>query len=229
MENTSIQHIFFDLDHTLWDFEKNSALAFETVLKKHQIAVDLNDFLYHYVPLNLIYWEKYRNEEVTQAQLRYGRLKDTFDLMSYQIDDAMIDILSKEYIHYLPQFNYLFEGAIEVLDYLKSKYQLHIITNGFEEVQSKKIRNSNIEHYFITITNSETAGVKKPNPLIFEYALNAAKANKANSIMIGDCIDADVNGALSFGMDAIHFNESKIEITDHIKQINHLIELKKYL
>ncbi|MEC4049710.1 YjjG family noncanonical pyrimidine nucleotidase [Flavobacterium sp. SUN046] len=229
MENTSIQHIFFDLDHTLWDFEKNSALAFETVLKKHQIAVDLNDFLYHYVPLNLIYWEKYRNEEVTQAQLRYGRLKDTFDLMSYQIDDAMIDILSTEYIHYLPQFNYLFEGAIEVLDYLKSKYQLHIITNGFEEVQSKKIRNSNIEHYFITITNSETAGVKKPNPLIFEYALNAAKADKANSIMIGDCIDADVKGALSFGMDAIHFNESNIEIADHIKQINHLLELKKYL
>jgi YjjG family noncanonical pyrimidine nucleotidase len=223
-----IQHIFFDLDHTLWDFEKNSALAFETVLKKHQIAVDLNDFLQHYIPLNLLYWEKYRKEEVTQAQLRYGRLKDTFNQLSFDIEDAMIDTLSAEYIHYLPQFNHLFEGAIEVLDYLKPNYQLHIITNGFEEVQSKKLKNSNIEHYFTTITNSEMAGVKKPNPLIFEYALKAANADKSNSIMIGDCIDADVQGALDFGMDAIHFNENKIQIADHIKQINHLIELKKY-
>ena len=223
-----IQHIFFDLDHTLWDFEKNSALAFETVLKKHQIAVDLNDFLQHYIPLNLLYWEKYRKEEVTQAQLRYGRLKDTFNQLSFDIEDAMIDTLSAEYIHYLPQFNHLFEGAIEVLDYLKPNYQLHIITNGFEEVQSKKLKNSNIEHYFTTITNSEMAGVKKPNPLIFEYALNAAKADKSNSIMIGDCIDADVQGALDFGMDAILFNENKSYIANHIKQINHLIELKKY-
>lgn len=223
-----IQHIFFDLDHTLWDFEKNSALAFETVLKKHQIAVDLNDFLQHYIPLNLLYWEKYRKEEVTQAQLRYGRLKDTFNQLSFDIEDAMIDTLSAEYIHYLPQFNHLFEGAIEVLDYLKPDYQLHIITNGFEEVQSKKLKNSNIEHYFTTITNSEMAGVKKPNPLIFEYALNAAKADKSNSIMIGDCIEADVQGALDFGMDAIHFNENKSYIANHIKQINHLIELKKY-
>ena len=223
-----IQHIFFDLDHTLWDFEKNSALAFETVLKKHQIAVNLNDFLQYYIPLNLSYWEKYRKEEVTQAQLRYGRLKDTFNSLSYEIDDAMIDELSIEYIHYLPQFNHLFEGAIEVLDYLKPNYHLHIITNGFEEVQSKKLKNSNIEHYFTTITNSEMAGVKKPNPLIFEYALKAANADKSNSIMIGDCIDADVQGALDFGMDAIHFNENNIQITDHIKQINHLIELKKY-
>ena len=223
-----IQHIFFDLDHTLWDFEKNSALAFETVLKKHQIAVNLNDFLQYYIPLNLSYWEKYRKEEVTQAQLRYGRLKDTFNSLSYEIDDAMIDELSIEYIHYLPQFNHLFEGAIEVLDYLKPNYHLHIITNGFEEVQSKKLKNSNIEHYFTTITNSEMAGVKKPNPLIFEYALKAANADKSNSIMIGDCIDADVQGALDFGMDAIHFNENNIQITDHIKQINNLIELKKY-
>ncbi len=223
-----IQHIFFDLDHTLWDFEKNSALAFETVLKKHQIPVDLNDFLQYYIPLNLSYWEKYRKEEVTQAQLRYGRLKDTFNSLSYEIDDAMIDELSIEYIHYLPQFNHLFEGAIEVLDYLKPNYHLHIITNGFEEVQSKKLKNSNIEHYFTTITNSEMAGVKKPNPLIFEYALKAANADKSNSIMIGDCIDADVQGALDFGMDAIHFNENNIQITDHIKQINNLIELKKY-
>lgn len=224
-----ITDVFFDLDHTLWDFEKNSALAFEKVLRKHTINVNLDDFLEHYVPLNLKYWELYRHEKVTQEVLRYGRLKDTFDLLHYEIDDATIDLLSKEYIHYLPQFNHLFEGTIEVLDYLKPKYKLHIITNGFQEVQAGKMKNSGIEKYFQTITNSEIAGVKKPNPKIFEYALSSAQAHKESSIMIGDCLDADVNGALSFGIDAIHFNENKIEIPNHVKQVNHLIELKKYL
>ena len=227
MEN--ITDIFFDLDHTLWDFEKNSALAFEKVLRKHIINVNLDEFLGYYVPLNLKYWELYRHEKVTQELLRYGRLKDTFDLLHYKIDDQTIDLLSKEYIHYLPQFNHLFEGAIEVLDYLQSKYKLHIITNGFQEVQAGKMKNSGIDKYFQTITNSEMAGVKKPNPKIFEYALSKANVAKQNAIMIGDCIDADVNGALNFGIDAIHFNENKIEIPNHIKQVNHLIELKKYL
>jgi putative hydrolase of the HAD superfamily len=227
MEN--ITDIFFDLDHTLWDFEKNSALAFEKVLRKHTINVNLDEFLVHYVPLNLKYWELYRHEKVTQEVLRYGRLKDTFDLLNYEIDDETIDLLSKEYIHYLPQFNHLFEGTIEVLDYLQPKYKLHIITNGFQEVQAGKMKNSGIDKYFQTITNSEMAGVKKPNPKIFEYALSKANVAKQNSIMIGDCIDADVNGALNFGIDAIHFNENRIEIPNHIKQVNHLIELKKYL
>jgi len=224
-----ITDVFFDLDHTLWDFEKNSALAFEKVLKKHVVNVDLKVFLLHYVPLNLKYWELYRHEKVTQEVLRYGRLKDTFDLLHYKIDDETIDLLSKDYIHYLPQFNHLFEGTIDVLDYLKPKYNLHIITNGFQEVQAGKMKNSGIDKYFQTITNSEMAGVKKPNPKIFEYALSSANVEKQNAIMIGDCIDADVNGALDFGMDAIHFNEGHIKIPSHIKQINHLIELKKYL
>ena len=229
MQNNNITHIFFDLDHTLWDFEKNSALAFEKVFYKHSIDVDLNVFLVHYIPLNLKYWELYRHEKVTQMQLRYGRLKDAFDLLNYEIDDATIDLLSKEYIHYLPQFNHLFDGTIEVLEYLKSKYNLHIITNGFQEVQAGKMKNSGIEKYFQTITNSEMAGVKKPNPKIFEFALSLANAKKENSIMIGDCIDADVQGALDFGIDAIHFNENKIQIPNYIKQVNSLIELKKYL
>jgi putative hydrolase of the HAD superfamily len=227
MEN--ITDIFFDLDHTLWDFEKNSALAFEKVLRKHNINVNLEEFLVHYVPLNLKYWELYRHDKVTQEVLRYGRLKDSFDLLHYEIEDETIDLLSKEYIYYLPQFNHLFEGTIEVLDYLQPKYKLHIITNGFQEVQAGKMKNSGIDKYFQTITNSEMAGVKKPNPKIFEYALSKANVEKQNSIMIGDCIDADVNGALNFGIDAIHFNENKIEIPNHIKQVNHLIELKKYL
>ena len=156
-------------------------------------------------------------------------MKDSFDSIQYEVSDDLIELLSVEYIHYLPKFNHLFDGTIEILDYLKTKYNLHIITNGFAEIQENKLNNSYITHYFKSITNSEMAGVKKPNSLIFDYALNLANAKKENSIMIGDCIEADVQGALDAGLDAIFFNENKAVVRDNIKQVNHLLELKKYL
>ena len=227
--NTNITDVFFDLDHTLWDFEKNSALAFETVFKMQNLEVDMSKFLHFYVPINRQYWERYRKDQITQKELRYGRLKDTFDLIHYAISDDLVALLAAEYIYYLPKYNHLYDGTIEILDYLMPKYNLHIITNGFAEIQDNKLNNSYIMHYFKSITNSEMAGVKKPNSLIFDYALDLAKSKKENSIMIGDCIEADVQGALDAGLDAIFFNESNILVTDNIKQINHLLELKKYL
>ena len=227
--NRNITDVFFDLDHTLWDFEKNSALAFETVFKMQDIELNMDAFLDFYVPINREYWERYRKDEITQKQLRFGRLKDTFDLLEFTIDDASVVFLSEQYIYYLPKYNHLFEGTIEILEYLTAKYNLHIITNGFAEIQENKLNNSYITHYFKSITNSEMAGVKKPNPLIFEYALDLAKTKKENSIMIGDCIEADVQGALDAGLDAIFFNENNTNVTKKIKQVNHLLELKKYL
>lgn len=228
MHNT-ITDIYFDLDHTLWDFERNSALAMEAILTKHEINVDLNNFLKHYVPINLRYWDWYRNEKITQAELRLGRLKETFMCLNYAIDDDKIAMLSDEYVLYLPTFNHLYDGAKEILDYLKPKYKLHIITNGFQNVQDGKMRNSGIEIYFDTITNSEMAGAKKPNSKIFEYALGLRNVAKQNAIMIGDCMDADVGGALKFGMDAIYFNEHFTEVSSTIKQVNYLLELKNML
>lgn len=220
--------IFFDLDHTLWDFEKNSALAFETIFEKHQLKFNLNNFLVHYVPTNLKYWKLYREEKITQENLRYHRLKEVFDLMNENVQDELIHLLAREYIHYLPQFNHLYEGAIDVLEYLYPKYKLHIITNGFQNVQATKIKNARIEHYFQTVTNSEMAGVKKPNPLIFEFALDLAKVNKLQSVMIGDSLEADVEGALNSGLDAIFFNEFNIKTDSKIFQINQLRLLKNY-
>lgn len=224
----NIQHIFFDLDHTLWDFEKNSALAMRRVFDMHQPDIDCDAFLDHYVTINYEYWERYRKDEITQQQLRYGRLKDTFERINADVSDALIERISEDYIRLLPTFNYLFDGTIEILDYLQTKYKLHIITNGFHQVQNHKLTNSNINHYFTTITNSENAGVKKPNPAIFEYALNSAGANKNSSLMIGDCIDADVRGALDCGIDAILFCNAAVSYPG-VKQISHLSELKKYL
>jgi putative hydrolase of the HAD superfamily len=223
------KHLFFDLDHTLWDFDKNSGFAFDTIFKDQGFDISLEEFLNIYIPRNQHYWKLYQVNQISHEDLRYYRLKDVFDAMSFEVSDEVIHKLSDDYIKYLPEYNHLFDGAIELLDYLKPNYQLHIITNGFSNVQDKKLKNSNIGHYFDTLTNSESAGQKKPNPIIFDYALNVAKASKEESIMIGDSFEADILGALDFGIDAIFFNENKTEINHNVYQVNHLLELKKIL
>jgi putative hydrolase of the HAD superfamily len=114
-----------------------------------------------------------------------------------------------------------------VLDYLQTKYELHVITNGFAQVQDRKLERSNLTPYFKTITNSELAGAKKPNPIIFEHALQVASASKNNSVMIGDSLDADVQGALDFGMQAVFFNPFNEKVSEEIIQISHLRDLKQ--
>ena len=229
MKNKTIQHIFFDLDHTLWDFDKNSEMAFDTIFKQHHPEIATVHFIEKYAPINQACWKLYQYDTITHEELRYKRLKDTFDALDYVISDEAVHQIADDYIALLPDNNHLFDGAIEILDYLSSHYQLHIITNGFAGVQYKKIANSKIETYFKTITNSEMAGVKKPNPIIFQHALDLAQAEKEHSIMIGDCLEADVQGALDFGIEAIFFNPNNVQSPDGICQINHLLELKNYL
>ncbi|MFW0737368.1 YjjG family noncanonical pyrimidine nucleotidase [Flavobacterium sp. T12S277] len=227
--NTTITDVFFDLDHTLWDFDKNSEMAFDRIFKSKYPEIQTQNFIEKYAPINQECWKLYQNDKITHLELRYNRLKFSFDALNYVISDESINEIANDYIEFLTDNNHLFEGAIEVLEYLKPKYRLHIITNGFANVQDKKINNAALSGYFETIINSELAGVKKPNSIIFDYAINIAKASKESSVMIGDCLDADVNGALNAGLDAIFFNEKRIEAPQNIKQVNHLLELKKYL
>jgi putative hydrolase of the HAD superfamily len=229
MKIANKKHVFFDLDHTLWDFEKNSALAIESAFTTYNIGVDIPDYIERYVPVNAAWWKLYRDGHVNQQELRYGRFRDVFNAVNYTVTDEMIGLLSAEYIRLLPQNNHLYEGAVEILDYLKTKYSLHIITNGFHEVQAGKLKNSNIDHYFDTVTNSDMAGCKKPNPSIFEFALKLANAEKPSSIMIGDCIEADVQGAIDYGLDAIYFNEFGQDAHPSITQVNRLLDLKNLL
>lgn len=225
-KDKQITDIFFDLDHTLWDFEKNSALAFQKVFEIHKIQIDLPQFLKLYEPINLKYWKLYRDEEITKQQLRRGRLNDSFSLIDLQFPTEIIDEFAVSYIDFLPHNNHLFPGTLELLDYLKPNYNLHIITNGFEEVQSKKLINSNIDSYFKTVTNSERVGVKKPNPKIFLYALDLANTLPKKSVMIGDNLEADIQGAKAVGMNTIFFSPFE-EFQEGLLMAKNLLDIKK--
>ncbi|MGB1041956.1 MAG: YjjG family noncanonical pyrimidine nucleotidase [Tenacibaculum sp.] len=222
-----IKHIFFDLDHTLWDFDKNSKLTFQQIFIEQHIQINIDVFLEKYMPINFNYWKLYREDKISKEALRYGRLKDSFDQLNYTVSDKLINLISEDYIKYLPNNNHLFDGTFEILEYLSKKYDLHIITNGFEEVQKLKLEKSGIAKYFNQVITSESVGVKKPNIKVFEYALSKAKAQANNSLMIGDSYEADVMGSLKAGMLAIHFTSntsSNGELT-----VNSLLDLKRYL
>ncbi len=229
MTNNGITHIFFDLDHTLWDFDKNSSLAFKRVFEKYKIEVPLADFIKVYEPINLQYWKKYREEQVTKEELRRGRLTDVFEVFELKYPLSVIDDLAISYIEELPVDNHLFEDTVEILEYLKDNYKLHIITNGFEEVQHLKLRNSGIQNYFMTVTSSEEAGVKKPNPVIFKTALQKAAAIPHQSIMIGDSFEADILGAEKVGMHTLFFNYKNELVEGSYLSINKLSEIKIHL
>lgn len=207
MKPVNITDIFFDLDHTLWDFEKNSALAFEHIFAKHKIELELQTFLACYIPINNNYWELYQRDEITQEKLRCGRLNDTFCALQFAISPEKIEELAADYIDHLPHSGHLFPGVLTSLEYLHKKYKLHIITNGFQEVQRRKMASAKIDPYFKTITTSDEVGVKKPNPKIFAYALEKAGVAKANCLMIGDNLEADIRGARDFGMQTLHFSQ----------------------
>lgn len=225
---THIKHLFFDLDHTLWDFEKNSELTFKQIFQEQNITIHFSDFTEVYSPINLTYWRLYRDDKISKEKLRYSRLRETFDRLNYTISDDLINKIAIDYIDYLPNYNNLLAGAIEILEYLKNLYELHIITNGFEEVQQQKLEKSGIAKYFNVVVTSECVGVKKPNPKVFEHALFRAKALPEESIMIGDSYEADVLGAIQSGMKAIHFTNEKNDNSE-VVVINSLIDLKQYL
>lgn len=225
-----IKHIFFDLDHTLWDFEVNSAKAYEKCFQDFDIDIALSEFLAIYTPINFAYWKLYREGGVSKKELKYRRLRDVFDHFDYDISDDKIHTLSEVYLEYLPQFTTLFEGAKDVLHYLFEHYKLHIITNGFNEVQQKKLKAAGISHFFESMVTSEMVGVQKPDPKVFQFAMQNAKAQAHESIMIGDNLEADVWGAVNTGMYAIHFNPLKEHLdTPYDFEIHHLYEIKNYL
>lgn len=229
MKLSNITDVFFDLDHTLWDFDRNSALAFERLFLKHKIDLTLTDFKKVYEPINLSYWKQYRDNEITKVELRRGRFRDAFTPFDIHFNEEQLDALAVTYIEELPKNNYLFEGVTELLSYLSEKYRLHIITNGFEEVQHIKLKNSKIDHFFHSVTTSEEAGVKKPHPAIFELALKKTGAHPDSSLMIGDSFEADIEGADAFGMQTLFYNYRKESFTHPHQTVETISQIMSYL
>ena len=226
-----INDIFWDLDHTLWDFDRNSDLTFNKILNENNIKVDVSLFLKTYHPINRKYWDLYRLNKVSKAHLRYYRLLDTFKELCVEVSDDQINKLSVDYINHLSDFNYLIPNALTILENFHSNYNMHIITNGFKEVQNKKLEKSGLSKYFKTITISEDVGFKKPSKEIFLQAIARANAIIENSVMIGDNFNADIIGSKSVGMKAIYYNFHKIN--EHqlggVLEINNLLELEDIL
>lgn len=229
-----IQHIFFDLDNTLWDHRRNAYLTIKDLFDKEEITlkynIDFEEFHSVYHEINEKLWEQIRDGEIDKEYLRKHRFYDTFK--HFGIDDLGLSMFFEE--HFLDKilnYNHLVESAEYILDYLKAKnYTLHIISNGFQEVTERKCILSGIDHYFQTITSADSVGVRKPNPAIFEYSLGLSEAKKEESILIGDDWVADVIGAQNFGIDVIFFdvlNENK-EV-ENLKVIKHLLQIKEYL
>ena len=225
----NIKNIFFDLDHTIWDFEKNSSLTFKKILKDFKIDINLDEFLEIYVPINFKYWKLYREEKITKEFLRYNRLKSAFDKLSIKVSDDTIEKISEDYIYYLPSNHNLMPNAIKTLNYLKMKYNLYIITNGFRDVQNQKMKSSKINKYFKKIYDSESVGVKKPNPDIFNFAIEDSNSLKSESLMVGDSYEADIEGALNVGLNAVHFIAHGEKVHDKCAIINDLSELLEIL
>tara|TARA_A200000113_G_C8856697_1_gene352038 strand:+ start:855 stop:1547 length:693 start_codon:yes stop_codon:yes gene_type:complete len=221
--------LFFDLDHTLWDFEKNSSMTFERVFQEMRIQLALENFLLAYEEINHRFWMLYRENKITQLELRHQRLIHTFQTIDYDYDPNKINQISDLYIRYLSTFTHLFEGTIPLLEELKQKYQIHIITNGFEGVQQRKIENSGLSPFVDKIITAEKVGYKKPNPIIFEYALEQTATDASKSIMIGDSLEADILGALAVGMGAIHFNSHNEPQHDYCPVVNSLRDIQNLL
>ena len=227
------KHIFFDLDRTLWDFDAAAEVAFERIYEKYDLKSlgipSAHEFHEVYHPLNEELWVLYRADKITKDELNRTRFMKPLE--HYGIHDIeLADHLSEDYVYWSPRIVRLVPGTMELLDYLKPKYHLHLITNGFQEVQHTKLNGSGLEPYFETLTVSEEVGVKKPNPEIFHYALRKAGAIAEESIMIGDEMAVDIDGARAAGMNTVMFNPKREKIEgNRTFEVNDLREIMEIL
>jgi len=229
----NIKHVFFDLDRTLWDFEKSAKQTFVEIFISHKLdkkgIPSVSEFHKVYTIHNNRLWEQYRKGEIKKEVLR--GLRFSLTLNDFNIFDANLgDKIGDDYVRLSPLTVNLFPYSIEILEYLSPKYSLHIITNGFSEVQDIKLRTSGMDSYFVEVVTSEAAGYKKPDVRIFEYAFMKTGALPQNSIMIGDDYEVDILGARDVNMPQIFFDpEKKYSKNTSTYYINNLKDIEGIL
>lgn len=227
------KHLFFDLDHTLWDFDANAKEALTNVYADFNLAersiAPFETFYERYLYHNKILWDRYHNGFITSEELKWKRMWRT--LLDFKVgDEALSRGMSNLFLEILPTKKRIFEYTFEILDYLTHKgYALHLITNGFEKTQWSKLKNSGLDKYFDQVITSEASNSLKPKKEIFDFALMKANAVLEESIMLGDNLDADIRGAINAGMDTVfvnHINETTdlkpTYIVHHLKELENI-------
>lgn len=211
----SYRHLFFDLDHTLWDFEANAKITmlelYESLGLKERGIDDFDKFYKNYLVLNEKLWERYRKGFIKQDELRFKRM--WLSLLEFKIaDDELANEMNTRFLDLLPTRTILFPNTIEILTYLTGKkYQLHLITNGFEKTQHSKLKYSGLGKFFTEVITSEGSNSLKPDKEIFDFAFEKTGASPAESIMLGDSIEVDIIGAMNAGIDQVFINHSDIK------------------
>lgn len=227
------KHVFFDLDRTLWDFDVNSRLALSEVYDNLDLisvgVSDKTEFIETFQVINEMLWAAYRMGNVHKRVLRSLRFYKTLEHFGCK-DEYLAQKMGEMYIEISPLKTALLPNAIDTLDYLAGKYKMHVITNGFEEVQLTKLKSAGLSPYFDLIMTSELASARKPDPVIFKMALLKTGAEASDSIMIGDDLVADIGGARSLWMDQVYYNPQQIPHAEEVThEISDLIQLKSIL
>lgn len=218
MHNMAYTHLFFDLDHTLWDFDRNSNDTLRELYTDFQFSERFgfteSEWLNTFLKVNHELWSLYNVGKIQRDEIRERRFDMVLDALSAPTTERPAD-LSEIYLMRCPQKPHTMPHTHATLDYLRDKnYQLHIITNGFDDVQAIKMKAANLEGYFDVIVTSETSGHKKPSPEIFHFAAQQAKAKLADSLMIGDNLETDIGGAKAVAMDQVFYNPHKNSHTE---------------
>lgn len=226
------KEIFFDLDNTLWDFHSNCLATFKEIFDAQELNTtfkDIKQFVSVYDGHNEVLWAMYREGSINKDFLRKERFART--LRDFGIPDLeLAATIGAEYMRICPMKGALMPNAFKTLDYLGSRYRLHIITNGFRETQEKKLKASGLENYFATMVTSDDLNIKKPRPEIFEHAITRINARKADCLMIGDDLEVDILGAKQYGIDHVYFNfKHKSHQEKGIVEITSLAELRDML
>jgi putative hydrolase of the HAD superfamily len=226
-------HLFFDLDHTLWDFERCSEETLAELYLSYSLAqwtgTPESAFIAAFREVNFAMWDQYNRGLIDKDTIRNTRFSQVFGKLGIPAEKLPPSI-GDEYLYLCPQKPYLLEGCLETLQYLHPTYRLHILTNGFEEVQHIKLHSSGIAHFFECIITSECTGFKKPQPEIFYHALQRAGAALHQSLMIGDNPETDMGGALGVNMHCVFYNPQKTPHTLPVHfEIDSLTQLKGFL
>lgn len=226
------KHLLFDLDHTLWDYDTNAKETLADLyslyqLDKHELF-EVSEFIDTFFQVNNELWTAYNHDRIKKGYIRENRFKQIFERLRLPLRHYPLGI-DDNYLHSCPQKTHKIPFADEILTYLQPQYELHILTNGFNDVQSVKLERSGLNKYFREVITSESAEAKKPSAKIFEHTMNQIDASIDETLMIGDNLNTDIKGARDFGIDQVYFNPENNQDYEATFSINSLLDLKNVL